>query len=179
MSTAKKLALIAAGYALSVVGGLVAVAVNELLIGEEVAQTSGGMVAFGDVVLFLFVAGALGLAPTLFLLKLSVEKAPRAVLAAELLLAAIGPLSWLAVIHLTSGPTAPSLPQAVRELLGLLIGLVAIPRMVLGPVLLVIEAATFYLVRGRVARALLAVAMLMDLIPLGMFALHLARATRY
>jgi hypothetical protein len=64
-------------------------------------------------------------------------------------------------------------------LLGLLIGLVAIPRMVLGPVLLVIEAATFYLVRGRVARALLAVAMLMDLIPLGMFALHLARATRY
>jgi hypothetical protein len=101
MSTAKKLALIAAGYALSVAGGLVAVAVNELLIGEEVAQTSGGMVAFGDMVLFLFVAGALGLAPTLLLLKLSVEKAPRAVLAAELLLAAIGPLSWLAVIHLT------------------------------------------------------------------------------
>jgi hypothetical protein len=45
--------------------------------------------------------------------------------------------------------------------------------------LLVIEAATFLLVRGRVTRALLVVAMLMDLIPLGMFALHFMRATRY
>jgi hypothetical protein len=40
----------------------------------------------------------------------------------------------------------------------------------------VIEAATLFLVRGRVTRALLAVAMLMDLIPLGMFALHMLRA---
>ena len=51
--------------------------------------------------------------------------------------------------------------------------------MVFGPVLLVIEGATFLLVRGRVTRALLAVAMLMDLVPLGMFALHMVRATRY
>ena len=51
--------------------------------------------------------------------------------------------------------------------------------MVLGPVLLVIEAVAFILVRGRVTRALLVVAMLMDLIPLGMFALHMMRATRY
>lgn len=51
--------------------------------------------------------------------------------------------------------------------------------MIFGPVLLVIEAATFFLVRERVARALLAAAMLMDLIPLSMFALHLARATRH
>jgi hypothetical protein len=29
------------------------------------------------------------------------------------------------------------------------------------------------------SRALLAAAMLMDLVPLGLFALHLARATRY
>ena len=43
----------------------------------------------------------------------------------------------------------------------------------------VIEAATIFLVHGRVTRALLAVAMLMDLIPLGMFALHMLRATRY
>jgi len=45
--------------------------------------------------------------------------------------------------------------------------------------LLMIEGATFLLVRERVTRALLAVAMLMDLVPLGMFALHLMRATRY
>jgi hypothetical protein len=51
--------------------------------------------------------------------------------------------------------------------------------MVLGPVLLVIEAAAFFLVRERVTRALLLVAMLMDLVPLGMFAFHIMRATRY
>jgi hypothetical protein len=68
---------------------------------------------------------------------------------------------------------------AVGALLGLFIAFVAIPRMVLGPVVVVIEAATIFLVHGRVTRALLAVAMLMDLIPLGMFALHMLRATRY
>ena len=50
--------------------------------------------------------------------------------------------------------------------------------MTLGPVLLIIEGTTFFLVRERVTRALLTVAMLMDLVPLGMFALHLMRATR-
>ena len=64
-------------------------------------------------------------------------------------------------------------------LLGLFIAFGAIPRMVLGPVLLVIEGATFLLIRERVKRALLVVAMLMDLIPLSLFALHMARATRY
>jgi len=43
-------------------------------------------------------------------------------------------------------------------------------------VLLLIEGAVFLLVRARVTRALLAAAMLMDLVPLGLFALHLARA---
>ena len=71
------------------------------------------------------------------------------------------------------------MPDAAAALLGLFIAFVAIPRMVFGPVLLVIEAATFLLVRGRITRALLAVAMLMDLVPLGMFAFHLLRATRY
>ena len=39
--------------------------------------------------------------------------------------------------------------------------------------------AVILLVRASVTRALLAVAMLMDPIPLSTFALHLARATRY
>ena len=60
---------------------------------------------------------------------------------------------------------------------GLLIAFGAIPRMVLGPVLLMIEGATFFLVRERLTRTLLAAAMLMDLIPLSLFALHLAAAT--
>jgi len=97
MRIAKQLALIAAGYGLSVGGAIAAVAVNERLIPDAVKQSSGGMVAFGDMILFVLVAGFLSLAPTWFLLKLCVEKAPRTLLAAELLIAAIGPASWLTV----------------------------------------------------------------------------------
>jgi hypothetical protein len=179
MSTAKRLALIAAGYAFCVVAGLAAVAVNELRMPADVAQGSPGMVAFGDMILFVLVAGFFGLAPTWFLLKLFIAKAPRALLAIELLAAAMGPASWLAVTHMAGGANLPNLSEAISQFLGLFIAFVAIPRMVFGPVLLVIEAATFLLVRGRVARALLVVAMLMDLVPLGIFALHLLRATRY
>ena len=179
MSTAKKLALIAAGYALCVVAGCAAVTVNELRMPADVAQGSPGMVAFGDMILFVLVAGFVGLVPTWFLLKLFIAKAPRALLVLALLVAALGPASWLAVRHMAAGLNPPNMPEAVGALLGLFIAFVAIPRMVLGPVVVVIEAATLFLVRGRVTRALLAVAMLMDLIPLGMFALHMLRATRY
>jgi hypothetical protein len=174
MSTAKKLALIALGYALAVAGGLAAVAVNELLMPADVADGSGGMVAFGDMILFLLATGFFSLAPTWFLLKLSVEKAPRVLLAVLLLIAALGPLSWLAVVDLASA-RPPDLPAAANELLGIFIAFVAMPRIVAGPVLLVIEGLAFLLVRTRVTRALLATAMMMDLIPLGMFALHMAR----
>ena len=182
MSAAKKLALIAAGYAFSVAGGVAAVVVNELRMPADIAQSSPGMVAFGDMILFVLVAGFFSLAPTWFLLKLSIEKAPRALLITELLIAAMGPVSWLAMTALavTTPPGGPSLlnsPQAVRELLGLLIAFGAIPRMVFGPVLLVIEGLTFLLVRESIARALLAAAMLMDLVPLSMYALHLAGVT--
>ena len=181
MRTAKKLALIAAGYALSVAGGVAAVAVNELRMPADIAQTSPGMVAFGDMILFVLAAGFFSLAPTWFLLKLSVEKAPRALLTTELLIAAMGPVSWLAMIAMAvttpaGGPSLPNVPQAAKELLGLLIAFGAIPRIVVGPVLVVIEGVTFFLVREGTARALLAAAMLMDLIPLGIYALHLARA---
>jgi len=50
MGLGKKLALIAAGYALSVGGGLAAVAINELLIPDDIKESSGGMVAFGDMI---------------------------------------------------------------------------------------------------------------------------------
>jgi hypothetical protein len=176
MSAAKKLALIALGYALAVAGGVAAVAINELFIPADVAQDSGGMVAFGNMILFVLAAGFFGLAPTWFLLKLSVEKAPRALLAVLLLIAAIGPLSWLAVVNLASA-RVPNLPEAANELLGLFIAFVAMPRIVAGPVLLVVEGLAFLLVRARVTRALLAAAMMMDLVPLSMFALHLAGGT--
>src|SRR5689334_21348506 len=118
----KRLAFIAAGYALSVVGGFAAVALNELFMPADIAQGSPGMVAFGDMVLFVLVAGFLGIVPTWFLLKLLVEKAPRVLVAAVLLIAVLGPVSWLAMINLAGTPPAggtslPDWPQAARELL--------------------------------------------------------------
>jgi hypothetical protein len=176
MRVATKLALIAAGYGLALGGGIAAVAVNELLIPNDIQQTSGGMVAFGDMIVFVLGAGVLSLAPTWFLLKLCIEKAPRALLAAELLIAAAGPASWLAVICMAAGPRPEILPHVISAVLGPLIAFGAIPRIVLGPVVLMIEAATVLLFRERLARMLLAAAMLMDLIPLSLFALHMAAA---
>jgi hypothetical protein len=178
MRLARKLLLIAIGYALSIAGGATVVVVHELLALADVAQNSGGgMMAFGDIVLFVVASGFFSLVPTWFLLKLAVEKAPRALLAAQLLIAALGPVSWLAVVYLTDAEVAP-LPQAARELLGLLIVFSAMPRIIAGPVLLVVEGATFLLVQKRVMRALLVSAMLMDLVPLSLFGLHLAGAMR-
>src|SRR5690349_5462639 len=113
MSTAKRLAWIAVGYGLSVVGGCAAVAVNELLMPVEISDTSGGMVAFGDMILFVLAAGTLGLVPTWFLLKLLVEKAPRVLLTLELLMAAIGPVSWLAVIRFADSSVVAHQPKVV------------------------------------------------------------------
>ena len=184
MSNSKKLALIAIGYAISVLIGFAAIAVNEALMPDDVAQGSPGMVAFGDMILFVLGTGFFSLAPTWFLLKLLVAKAPRTLLTAELLAAAMGPVSWLAMTIMAAttpagGPSLQNLPQAAVELLGLFLAFVAIPRMVLGPVLVVIEGLTFLLVRGGVARALLAAAALMDVVPLSLYALHFARAARY
>ena len=85
MRVANKLVLIVAGYGLAVGGGIAAVAVNERLIPEDVQQSSGGMVAFGDMIVFVLASGFLSVAPTWLLLKLCVEKIPRALIAAELL----------------------------------------------------------------------------------------------
>jgi hypothetical protein len=178
MSTVKRLALIAAGYALCVFAGLAAVALNELRMSEDVMQGSPGMVAFGDMILFVLVAGFCGLVPTFFLLKLLLEKAPRALLAIVFLAAALGPVSWLAMLYMAHGanPSHPSV--AIGQLLGLFIAFVAIPRIVLGPVMVGIEAVTFLLIRGRVVRRLLIAAMLMDVLPLGLFFLHMLHAVR-
>src|SRR5581483_5224234 len=110
MSTAKKLAFIAAGYVLAIVGACVASVIHELMMPEDIAQGSPGMVAFGDMVLFIFVAGFLGLFPTFFLLRLWLEKSPRGLLKVVLVVAALGPLSWLAttVMAVTATPGSSS-----------------------------------------------------------------------
>jgi len=175
MSAAKKLFLIAIGYALSIVGGLAVVVVHELLTAADIAQNSCGMAAFGDMILVILAAGFFGLAPTWVLLRLAVEKAPSALLAAQIVIAALGPASWLAAIHLTGIDVAAS-PWASGELLGVLLTF-AMLRIMVGPVLLVIEGATFILAQTRSRRALLASAMLMEFVPLGLFTLHVAAAT--
>jgi hypothetical protein len=75
VSVGKKLVLIAVGYALSVAGGIAAVAVNELLIPDDVKETSGGVVAFGDMALFLSTPGFVSLAqaPQVIFSKYSIE----------------------------------------------------------------------------------------------------------
>ena len=87
-------------------------------------------------------------------------------------------LSLIAAGYVLSvGASPPTSPQAFGQLVGLFIAFIAIPRMVFGPVLLVIEGVTFILVREGIARALLAAAMLMDLVPLSLYALHMAGVT--
>jgi hypothetical protein len=174
MSVPKKLALIALGYVLSLAAGCGAVTVNELLMPSDISQGSPGMVAFGDMILFVLIAGFVGLVPTLFLLRLAIDNAPRASLNALILVALAGPVSWLVVRQLAGGPpdTAPPL---LAQLLGPLIAFVAIPRIVAGPVVVVAEGLAMFLVRQRNMRIVLAVAILMDLVPIGLYALHMAR----
>jgi hypothetical protein len=179
MTAAKTLALIALGYVVAIVGGVAAVAVNEMLIPDEIQQTSGGMVAFGDMVLFVLAAGVLSLAPTFFLLKLCVRKAPRALVAVLLVIAALGPASWIMVRWMAASPAPAALPSIIGDLTGLFIAFVAIPRMVLGPVLLAIEGVTLFMISRRPERSLLAAAMLMDIVPLLMFAMHMTAASHH
>jgi hypothetical protein len=175
MSTAKTLGLVALGYALAVACGIGLVAVNEMRMSEDIAEGSPGMVAFGDMILFVVAVGVFGLVPTWFLLRLAVAKAPRLVLGALLLIAVSGPPSWLAVM-LLAGTPPPNPMGSAPELVGLLIAFAAIPRIVAGPVVMAIEAGALLLLPGRVTRALLAAAILMDLVPLTLYALRMAGA---
>jgi hypothetical protein len=168
MRVATQLVLIAAGYGLAIACGVAAAIVHGL-----VEQSSGGMGAFGDMVLFVMIAGFLGLAPTWFLLRLLLAKAPRVLLAALLLLAAIGPLSWLAL----TGADNANLPHAPAGLRSAFTPFGAMLRIVAGPVLLVVEGVAFLLTQERLTRAILAAAMLMDLVPLGIFGLYFAGVT--
>jgi hypothetical protein len=64
MKPALKVAVVAGGYLFAVLMGFSAVALHAALTGESGAQASGGMAAFGDLVLFVAVFGAFALVPT-------------------------------------------------------------------------------------------------------------------
>lgn len=59
-----KVAIVAGGYLLAFIMAFAAVALHAALAGEAGAQASGGMSAFGDLVLFVAVFGAVALVPT-------------------------------------------------------------------------------------------------------------------
>lgn len=136
------------------------------------------MAAFADMVLFVLTAGVCSLPATWFLLKLCVETAPRALLVAELLLAVVGPASWIAIVSISTTGASPAPVHGPGNVFAAMILLGAMPRIILGPIVLVIEATTLALARDRRMRAVLAGAMLMDLVPISAFALHLVAATR-
>jgi hypothetical protein len=179
MSIAKQLALIALGYAVATAGGFAAVAANELMMPADIAQGSSGMVAFGDMVLFVLVTGFLCLAPTWFLLRLLATKWPRALRGVLIAVAVMGPLSWLTMVDMAgasmAGATAarPHYP----EWFGLWIAFAAIPRIVAGPVLVMGEGVALLVSRSRPTRSLLGAAIMMDLVPIGLFARHMLSAS--
>src|SRR5205085_911299 len=59
-----KVAIVAGGYLLAFLMASAAVALHAALTRESGAQASGGMSAFGDLVLFVAVFGAVALVPT-------------------------------------------------------------------------------------------------------------------
>jgi hypothetical protein len=78
MKPVVKVAIVAGGYLLALLVASAAVALHAALTSESGAQTSDGMSAFGDLVLFVTVFGTIALVPTgaaLFFL-LSKKKMP-------------------------------------------------------------------------------------------------------
>jgi hypothetical protein len=79
MKPVLKVAIVAGGYLLALVLASAAVALHAALTSESGAQTSGGMSAFGDLVLFVAVFGVVALVPTgaAFFFLLSKKKVPK------------------------------------------------------------------------------------------------------
>jgi hypothetical protein len=64
MKPALKVALVIGGYLMAFLAATAAVALHAALASESGTQASGGMSAFGDLVLFVAVFGAVALVPT-------------------------------------------------------------------------------------------------------------------
>ena len=78
MKPVLKVAIVVGGYLLAFLMASAAVALHAALTPESGAQASGGMSAFGDLVLFVAVFGAVALVPTgaAFFFLLSKKKVP-------------------------------------------------------------------------------------------------------
>jgi hypothetical protein len=64
MKPVLKVAIVAGGYLLALLLAFAAVALHAAVSGESGAQASGGMAAFGDLMLFVGVFGVVAVVPT-------------------------------------------------------------------------------------------------------------------
>ena len=73
-----KVVIVAGGYLLALLMAFAAVALHAAITGESGAQASGGMAAFGDLILFVAIFGVVALMPTgaAFFFLLSKKKPP-------------------------------------------------------------------------------------------------------
>src|SRR5262245_36204204 len=116
MALSKRLAWIAAGFAAAVAAGALAVGIRNWFINPADAIVMSGMYAAADLILFVWTAGALGLVPAFFLMRLAMEIFPRALPWTLFALSATGPASWWV---LSAGLSKiGGLPQGVHELVG-------------------------------------------------------------
>ena len=74
MSWLAKLGLVIGGYVVACLVAYGAVYINDLFMDPAVLQASGGMSAFGDLILFVVVFGVLALLPTGLALYFLVRK---------------------------------------------------------------------------------------------------------
>jgi hypothetical protein len=172
----KRLAWIAAGYAAAAVVAVAAIYVRYIGVDPAVVSASSGMYAGGDIVLFVLIAGTAGLIPTYFLARLVCESYPNAFTWAVFALACTGPLAWGMMLWLAMGYTkAGGPPDAIHQVLGLMIPFFAFPRVVASPVVLAVLGLGLYLSREKGSRRLLSLGLLLEGAPLAWYLLRLLR----
>lgn len=173
MTGAKRLCLIAAGYAAAAVITAFLVWVRYLFINPADVNASSGMYAGGDLVMFVLICGTLSLGPTFFLLRFLNEQYPRTLAAFLLAFSATGPISLGLLQLLTSG--APRFPGALDKFLGLAMLFLIFPRVVAIPVVWLGLGIALLLAREKLTRALLVCALALETLPLALIILHFVR----
>ena len=150
MSSLSKLGLVLGGYALALAAAFAVSAVSALLAPNDPAQASGGMQAFGDLILFVGVFGVLALVPTALALWF-LRAFPTFWLA----------LSIAALALAATGPIAAAMIQRMDQLAGVLVAFLGLLRVLAAP-LLALGFAICALIAptGRSRGALLAAAVI-------------------
>jgi hypothetical protein len=172
LGTAKRLAWIAAGFALALAAGALAVWARNLMIDQRDASASSGMYAAGDAILFVGVACTLSLVPALFLLRWAVDAFPRGVPWALLALSLSGPVCWVLFGVLASGGS--HVPAGIRDMLGLLLVTVIAPRVIASPIAFLFVAIATFMIEGRGPRRMLSWGLALEALPIALFAIFIA-----